>query len=84
MPAERDPMHDRGLEGPGVVDDPASIQIIESDNVEDAVRQSQGRPLPSALPVRLANRCVPARPIIWSASRSTSPIRTRWKRRSSG
>jgi ATP-dependent Lon protease len=49
MPAARDPL---GAEGPGsAIDDPSSIQIVESDNVEDAIRESEGRPLPSALPV---------------------------------
>jgi ATP-dependent Lon protease len=53
MSADRDPLPDPlRAEGPGsAVDDPASIQIIENDNVEDAIRRSQGRPLPAALPV---------------------------------
>jgi ATP-dependent Lon protease len=53
MPADRAPLPDPlRAEGPGsAVDDPASIQIIENDNVEDAIRRSQGRPLPAALPV---------------------------------
>ena len=54
MPAERDPLHDPlGAAEPGgaLDEDAASIQIVESDDVEDAIRASQGRPLPSALPV---------------------------------
>ncbi len=53
MPGEFDELHDPiAGEGEGLLDDDvASIQIIESDNVEDAVRDSYGKPLPSALPV---------------------------------
>src|SRR5918994_7148778 len=53
MPAERDTMHDSiGADPEGLLDDEgAAIQIVESADVEDAVRESQGRPLPAALPV---------------------------------
>ncbi|HEX6117671.1 MAG TPA: endopeptidase La [Solirubrobacterales bacterium] len=53
MPAERDQGEPLAAGGPhGALDeDAAAIQIIESDDVEDAIRESQGRPLPAALPV---------------------------------
>ncbi|MGI8460083.1 MAG: endopeptidase La [Solirubrobacterales bacterium] len=52
-PAERDDFSDPiGADPEGLLDDDAAaIQIIESDDVDDVVRASQNRPLPSALPV---------------------------------
>ena len=51
MPAERDELH--GTEADDLLDDPGSagIQIVESADVDEAVRESQERPLPAALPV---------------------------------
>ena len=51
MPAERDELH--GTEADDLLDDtgPAGIQIVESADVDEAVRESQERPLPAALPV---------------------------------
>ena len=53
MPAERDELqHSIGSEADELIEgsDPA-IQIVEAGDVEDAVRESQERPLPAALPV---------------------------------
>jgi ATP-dependent Lon protease len=51
MPAERDELH--GTEVDELLDEPnpAGIQIVESADVDEAVRVSQRRPLPAALPV---------------------------------
>jgi ATP-dependent Lon protease len=53
MPGERDDALDPlGASGPeAMADESPGIQIIESEDVEDAIRQTQGRSLPSALPV---------------------------------
>jgi ATP-dependent Lon protease len=53
MPADRDDRLDpRGMGEPeGLAGEGPGIQIVESDDVEDAIRQTQGRTLPSALPV---------------------------------
>jgi len=53
MPAERDDFHEPiGTDPEDLIDEvPSAIQIVESEDLEDAVRASQGRPLPSALPV---------------------------------
>jgi ATP-dependent Lon protease len=52
VPAERDERYERRLEPDDVLENASpGIQIVESPDVEDAVRESQGRPLPAALPV---------------------------------
>jgi ATP-dependent Lon protease len=51
MPAERDETHAADAGDALLEAERPGIQIVESPGVDEAIRESQGRPVPSALPV---------------------------------